>query len=297
MGEIHPDLQRAAKFLPRGGVGPRSLPVVRTLTTWMAKAPRRGVERLQVGPIGIRLHRPAALGDPRPGLLWIHGGGYVLGSAAQDDRLCAEVCKRLGVVVAAVDYRLAPKHAFPVPMEDCFDGLTWLSDQPYVDGSRLAVGGASAGGGLAAAVAIAARDRGVPLALQLLSYPMVDDRTALRSDIDERSFRLWNNQANDFGWRSYIGRPPGTADLPPLAVPARCEDLAGLAPAWIGVGTADLFHDEDLEYAERLRAAGVKCEVEVVAGAFHGFDSVVPKAPVTRAFRDAQLAALGAALT
>jgi acetyl esterase/lipase len=297
MEGIHVDLRRTARYLPRGGVGPRSLSAVRPLTAVMAKVPRKGVERLRVGPIGIRLHRPAGVDEPRPGLLWIHGGGYVLGAAAQDDLLCVELVRRVGVVVAAVDYRLAPHHPFPVPLEDCFDALTWLSDQPYVDVSRIAVGGASAGGGLAAAVALLARERGVPLTFQLLSYPMLDDRTSLRTDVDEQHFRLWNNKANAFGWRSYTGREPGAADMPRFAVPARETDLSGLAPGWIGVGDCDLFHDEDLAYAERLRAAGVKCDTEVVAGAFHGFDSVAPKSSVTRAFRDAQVAALAAALS
>lgn len=265
---------------------------MRAITAGLARLPARGVERLKVAQVGIRLHRPAQA-EPRPALLWIHGGGYVIGTAAQDDAVCREMAKRLGIVVAAVDYRLAPEHRFPVALEDCFDALTWLSDQPYVDASKLAVGGASAGGGLSAALALLARERGVPLALQLLSYPMLDDRTCLRTDVDERLFRAWNNQSNAFGWRCYTGLEPGSSDVPELAAPARAADLSGLAPAWIGVGTADLFFDEDLEYAERLRASGVPCDVHVVDGAFHGFDSVAPRTSLTRAFRDAQAAALG----
>lgn len=257
--------------------------------------PARGVERLQVGPVGIRLHRPVAA-TPRPALVWLHGGGFVIGSAAQDDRLCRELCRRLGIVVAAVDYRLAPDHPFPTPLEDCFDALTWVCDQPYVDARQLAVGGASAGGNLAAALAHLARDRDVKLALQLLSYPMLDDRTCLRTDIDEQPFRAWDSTSNAFGWRSYTGVEPGSEDMPPLASPARVTDLSGLAPAWLGVGTADLFHDEDLAYAERLTAAGVSCAVYIAEGAFHGFDSVAPRTSVTRAFREAQLKALGEAL-
>jgi acetyl esterase/lipase len=295
MSEHHPDLRRAARFTPRRAVGPRSLPYMRALTSMLGLVPARGVERLRIGPIGIRLHRPAAA-TPRPALVWLHGGGFVIGSPAQDDRLCRELCKRLGIVVAAVDYRLAPKHPFPVPLEDCFDALTWVCDQPYVDASRIAVGGASAGGGLAAALAHLARDRGVPLALQMLSYPMLDDRTCLRTDIDERLFRAWDNTSNAFGWRCYTGLEPGSDEVPRLAAVARATNLAGLAPAWIGVGDADLFYDEDLAYAERLRAAGVPCDVHVVQGAFHGFDTVAARARVTRAFRDGQVAELGAAL-
>ena len=211
----------------------------------------------------------------RPAMLWIHGGGYVMGNAAQDDALCRHFAETLGIVVAAVDYRLAPEAQFPVPFQDCYDGLTWLADRNYVDATRLAVGGASAGGGLAAALALLARDRGsLPLALQLLAYPMLDDRTACRTGIDERNFRLWNNRSNRFGWQSYTGSAPGSPGVSPLASPARSEDLAGLPPAWIGVGTLDLFHDEDVAYAGRLEAAGVSCTLDVVPGAFHGFDVV-----------------------
>ncbi len=160
----------------------------------------------------------------------------------------------------------------------------------------VAVGGASAGGGLAAATALLARQRGdVALAFQLLTYPMLDDRTPGRTGIDERHFRLWNNRSNRFGWQSYTGLAPGSPGVTALASPARSDDLSGLPPAWIGVGTLDLFYDEDLAYAERLRQAGVDCAVVEVPGAFHGFD-MVAKAPVVQAFRAAQVAALAGAL-
>ncbi|HVY11333.1 MAG TPA: alpha/beta hydrolase [Mycobacteriales bacterium] len=297
MSEIHPELRRQARFLPRGGVGPRTLPALRWLTGRMSTSAREGVELVADGDVRLRLHRPAGVEEPRPGLLWIHGGGYVLGSPAQDDLLCKHMVERLGIVVAAVQYRLAPQHRFPVPVEDCFAGLKWLAEQDFVDSGKLAIGGASAGGGLAASLAFLARDRNVPLALQLLAYPMIDDRTATRTDIDQRTFRLWNNKANAFGWRAYTGKEPGSSDMPPLAAVARAEDLAGLAPAWIGVGTCDLFHDENVAYAERLRAAGVKCDLEIAEGAYHGFDVAAPKASVTRAYRDSQYAALTAAFS
>jgi acetyl esterase/lipase len=296
MPEIHPDLRRVARFAPRGGISPRLLPVASGLTALMSKSRGKGVERIKDGSVELRLHRPPGVVSPGPALLWIHGGGYVLGSPAQDDANCRDLAARLGIVVAAVRYRLAPKDPFPAPLEDCFDGLTWLIKQPYVDPTKVAIGGASAGGGLAAGLALLARDRGVKLAFQLLVYPMVDDRTALRADVDQTSFRLWNNKANAFGWRAYLGQEPGSDTVPPNSVPARAESLAGLAPAWIGVGNCDLFHDEDLAYAERLREAGVLVDVEVVDGAFHGFDALAPKTPVVKAFRDSQIKALSAAL-
>lgn len=267
-------------------------------TGLLAKRPKRGVTVQTLGPTSVRVHQPSTGDRPRPALLWVHGGGYVLGTAAQDDSVCGSFAQSLGIVVAAVEYRLAPEHRFPVPLHDCYDALTWLARQPEVDPTRIAVGGASAGGGLAAALALLAHERGeVQLAFQLLAYPMLDDRTAARNDIDESDFRLWSNTSNRFGWQSYTGYPPGSVEVSGLAAPSRYDDLSGLPPAWIGVGTLDLFYDENVAYASRLREAGVKCELEIVQGAFHGFDSVQPKAGVAQAFRFAQMAALAAALT
>jgi acetyl esterase/lipase len=231
-----------------------------------------------------------------PALLWIHGGGYVLGSASQDDAVARAFCEALGIVVVAVDYRLSPQHRFPLPLEDCYDALRWTANRPSVDPTRIAIGGASAGAGLAAGLALMARDRGeVEPIFQLLAYPMIDDRTATRTGIDESNFRLWNNKANAFGWRAYTGLEPGSPQMSGLASPSRSDDLAGLPDAWIGVGTLDLFHDEDVEYARRLQQAGVACDLQIVDGAFHGFDLVAPRAGVTGAFRAAQIAALAAA--
>ena len=245
----------------------------------------------------MRVHRPDGLAAaPVPALLWIHGGGYVIGTAAQDDALCRHFASELGAVVAAVDYRRAPEHPFPAPLEDCHDTLVWLAGLDEVDPQRIAIGGASAGGGLAAGLALLALERQqVTPILQLLTYPMLDDRTALRRDIDERGFRLWNNRSNELGWRSYLAVDPGSDDVSHLASPARGEDLSGLAPAWLGVGTLDLFHDEDLAYAERLRASGVPCDLEVVPGAFHAFDRVAPRSNVARRFQESQLRSLAAA--
>ncbi len=289
---VHPDLRRIARVLPRHLIGPRSLSTVRRFLA-LADRPRDGVEVLPVGGVSVRLHHPGAADGPLPAVLWIHGGGYVIGNAAQDDKLCARLARHHGALVAAVDYRLAPEHPFPTPLHDCHDALVWLAARPEVDATRVAIAGASAGAGLAAALALLARDRGevAPVA-QVLTYPMLDDRTAVDPSYDRLDVRGWDNASNRFGWASYLGRPPGSPAISGLAAPSRHDDLAGLPQAWIGVGTNDVFHDEDVAYAQRLREAGVRCELEVVPGAFHAFDGIARRAPVVRAFaasRDAFL--------
>jgi len=294
---FHPDLRRLARVLPRTSIGPRALGPTRALSSVVSRLRVNTVPVEPAGSVSVRVFGATSGGDLRPGLLWIHGGGYVLGTASIDDAICGYFAEALGIVVASVDYRLAPEHPFPVPLHDCYDGLAWLAAQPNVDPERIAVGGASAGGGLAAALVLLAHERGeIPLAFQLLTYPMLDDRTATRTDLDERNLRMWTNKSNRFGWESYTGLPVGSPEVTGLAAPARYTDLSGLPSTWIGVGTCDLFYEEDLAYAARLREAGVACEVEEVPGAFHGFDSVLPKAGVTRAFRASQAAALASAL-
>ncbi len=290
--DIHPELRRIARFIPRQAVYRWSVPLLRRVPGPDRPA-RHGAEVLTLssGP-GVRLFRPRGATGRQPGLLWIHGGGYVIGTAAQDDPLCRAIADALGIVVASVDYRLAPEYAYPIPVQDCHAALTWLAGLPGVDATRIAIGGASAGGGLTAALAFLARDRGeVTPVLQLLSYPMLDDRTVDPS-LDDTGFRLWNTASNRIGWGSYLG----SAD-PAVAVPARRDDLAGLPPAWLGVGTLDLFHREGLDYAERLQAADGPCRVFEVPGAFHGFDRIAPKAAISRAYFDDQCASLGRAVT
>jgi acetyl esterase/lipase len=307
---FHPDLQRAARFIPRLTLTPRLLRVLRFLLRIlpMPRAPQSvSVEEKRVPgppgapPVRVRIYRPRTLAGPAPALLWMHGGGYVMGAPEQDEPLCAANALELGIVVVSVDYRLAPEHPFPAPLLDCYAALRWLSAQAAaldVAPDRIAIGGASAGGGLTAALAQLALDRGeIRPAFQLLIYPMLDDRTAARTDIDDRNHRGWNHPSNVFGWTSYLGQAPGRPSVPLYAVPARREDLSGLPPAWLGVGTHDLFHDEDLEYARRLNASGVPCEIDLVPGAFHGFDAFCGGAPVSRGFRKRYTDALRRALS
>jgi acetyl esterase/lipase len=295
---FHPELRRAARVLPRGGARSGLLPLLRRLVALMPDRAKDVVIEPVTTTSSVRMFRPASGASAGGALLWIHGGGLVLGTPMQDDDLCRKIANNLGIVVAAVKYRLAPEHRYPAALDDCYDALVWLSKQDGVDPARVAVGGASAGGGLAAAVALAAKERGeIALAFQLLVYPMLDDRTGARAELDGVPTRLWDNKANRFGWSSYLGQPAGGAGVSGLAAPGRAEELTGVAPAWIGVGTTDLFHDEDVQYAGRLQEAGVGCELVVVDGAFHAFERMAPKTTVARSFTAAAIAALGGALS
>ncbi|MDY6808574.1 MAG: alpha/beta hydrolase [Actinomycetota bacterium] len=289
--DYHPDLARAARLLPHGLAGPRSLRIVRVLQAGLTRVQRaRGVDvRTLPSGASVRIFGPAGASADAPALVWIHGGGFVLGEAAQDDQLCQRFAEELGAVVVSVDYRLAPEHPFPAALDDCHEALALARDLDGVDPMRVAIGGASAGGGLAAQLALRVKERGetAPV-LQLLAYPMLDDRTAADGPSPmESRLRMWNSSSNRFGWSSYLG---GAA--PEIVAPARREDLAGLAPAWIGAGDLDLFHDEDVAYAKQLRESGVDCDLEVIPGAYHAFDLMQTKAPVSREFFRMQTAAL-----
>lgn len=288
--DVHPDLRIAHRLLPRSPVTRTTLPLLRAATRLVRG--RRGVSEVAIGDgVSVRLHNPARPREDGAALLWIHGGGYVFGTPTQDDALCAAFAERVGMTVAAVSYRFAPEHPYPAALDDVHAALRWLRGRPDVDPTATVIGGASAGGGLTAALALRVRDqRETPPALQLLTYPMLDDRTRSASS-PPRAHRLWGARSNAFAWEAYLAGADRSA-----AVPARREDLSGLPRTWIGVGSTDLFYDEDLAYARRLREDGVDCDVDVVPGAFHGFDSVAPRSPVARAFLATRVRAMERAL-
>lgn len=249
-------------------------------------------------PVRVLLYRPPgpAVGE-RPAYLHIHGGGFVLGTPEVNDLSNRAFAAQLGCVVASVDYRLAPETRFPGARDDCYAVLAWLHAEAAtlgIDRTRIAIGGESAGGGHAVALAIHARDKGeLPIAFMLLDAPMLDDRTGSVPDAHPNCGRLvWTAEQNRFGWRALLGREPGGADVPIGAAPARCENLAGLPPTFISVGALDLFLEEDLEFARRLTRAGVPVELHVIPGAYHGFGIAGGDTPQVKNLQAQRMAAL-----
>ncbi len=311
---VDPELAPMLEMFPTFEFTPEALPAIRTnFAEMMAQAAAMApdfpdievTERRIPGPAGapdvrVLVYLPKSAPRPMPALLWIHGGGYIIGSPEGEDMGVKVIVSQVGCAAVSVDYRLAPETPHPGPVEDCYAALKWLythADELGVDDRRLAIGGGSAGGGLAAALGLLTRDRGeIPLAYQLLVYPMLDDRTVTTADPHPHTGEfVWTPQANRFGWASLLGREPGGADVSPYAAAARETNLAGLPPTYIGVGALDLFLDEDLDYARRLLRAGVPTELHVYPGAFHGFN-LLPTAWMSQAHDQSFMAALRRAL-
>ena len=259
-------------------------PVIQGVTATDRKVP---------GPAGaprvaIRIYEPARRSKKLPALLWIHGGGYMLGNIEQED-MQAKVLTLAGkCVVVSVEYRLAPENPFPAPVEDCYAALKWLATHTGefgIDPTRIAIGGASAGGGLAAGLALLARDRAeVDIMFQFLIYPMLDDCNISPACDTLPDTILWTRESNLIGWRSYLGCEPGGDDISPYASALRATDLTGLPSAYIAVGELDLFASENVTYAQRLIDACVPTELHVYPGACHAFDGMAPEARVSRQF-------------
>ena len=244
-----------------------------------------------------RLFRPRSAAGALPGPCWIQGGGYVLTAADLDDQWCEDIAQTQNCVVISVGWRRAPEAPYPAAHDDCYGTFVWAVDNAKsldIDASRVAIGGASSGGGAAAGVALRARDRAeAPLVHQLLIYPMIDDRNVTASSQAVTDPELWSRHNNVLAWQAYLGDLYGTDRVPPYAAPYRATDLAGLAPATILTAELDLFVDENIAYAQRLMHAGVPTELHVYPGANHGFDRLNPGARVSRrmlADRDEALA-------
>ena len=294
MDLVNPELRKAYRFVPSVPVGNRWLVklsrAAMPLIPQAKQPPGVTLEKIPVGPAGgVRVYTPDG-GGSGAALLWIHGGGMMIGAAAQDDARCFEIARHLDIVVVSAEYRLSPEHPFPAPLDDCVDAWTWLQDHAAerdVDPARVAVGGQSAGGGLAASLAQRLHDSAsVQPVAQWLFCPMLDDRTAADRRLDAVKHPLWTNKANRSGWGAYLGVAPGAPAVPEYAVPARHADLGGLPPAWIGTGDIELFYVENRSYAEALQAAGVEVTLDVVPGAPHTFETLAAGTNVARAYLD-----------
>jgi acetyl esterase/lipase len=240
--------------------------------------------------IGILIHSPRAPAPARPAVLHIHGGGYVIGTAKMSTESNLKKAVDADCVVASVEYRLAPETTHPGPVEDCYEALKWLHENAAslgVDPARIAVGGESAGAGLAAALVLLARDRGeVAVIHQHLIYPMLDDRTCVAEASPYVGEFVWTPKSNLFGWTSLLGCAPGGEGISCYAAAARAGNLSGLPSTYIAVGALDLFAQEDIEYARRLIQAGVPTELHIYAGAYHGFEVAGDAQVSVRARRD-----------
>ncbi|GGM58845.1 alpha/beta hydrolase [Dactylosporangium sucinum] len=262
-----------------------------------APAVADGVAVLDVGP-GVRVHRPADAGGALPVVVWCHAGGFCIGSAADDDRLCARLATGADAIVVAVDYRLAPEHPYPAALDDGYTVLTWLASGglPGADPARIAVAGASAGGGLAAGLALLARDSGGPaLAFQLLTQPVLDDRLGTASMRAGAGAAVFSRADAETCWAHYLRGLRG-APVPVYAAPLRATDLAGVAPAYVLAAGLDCLRDEAIAYALAMQRDGVPVELHVVPGVPHGFGAVAPKARVSRAAVAEYVSVLRAAL-
>jgi acetyl esterase/lipase len=286
---LDPEIRAALELFPFPAIDDNTLPVMRpALAAPGAELSDRVTRSLVHAPgaagspdVALRIHRPAGATGALPCLVWMHGGGLVMGVAGMDDSRFDLWCSRHNMMAVSVEYRLAPETPFPGPVEDCYAGLQYVvahADELGVDTTRVGVGGASAGAGLAAALALMARDRGGPhLSSQFLIYPMIDDRQITESS--GWDVPIWPASSNTFGWTSYLGDAKGTDGVSPYAAAARATDLSGLPPAMIVVGGLDGFVDEDIDYARRLNLAGVPVTFHLYPGAPHGFDVFVPNSP------------------
>jgi acetyl esterase/lipase len=255
-------------------------------------------DRLAPGPDGgpdvpLLVCRPTNAVGPRPVFYFAHGGGMVVGTNRVGLEAVLDWARRLDAVVVSVEYRLAPEHPHPAPVEDVYAGLVWTAEQAREiggDPGRLVVAGTSAGGGLIAASALLARDRKGPRPIgQVLMCPMLDDRNDTPSALQMAGRGAWDRAANELGWTALLGERRGAPEVPAYAAPARAGDLSGLPPAFLDVGSAETFRDEVVAYASRIWRSGGVAELHVWPGGFHGFDSLMPQAALSRAACAARL--------
>ncbi|BBZ47928.1 alpha/beta hydrolase [Mycobacterium parmense] len=289
---IDPQIAESLRGFPDFDFSFDELPAMRSGSMFEPQS-APGVERIELttetGGVALSMLRPAESVDKPPVLVWMHGGGMVIGNRHMDDARLIEWCRSLGCVCVSVEYRLAPEAPYPAPLDDCEAGLRFVLEHAHdlrIDARRVGIGGRSAGGALAAGLALRCRDRAnVALVFQYLEYPMLDDR-GLTPSGRLAGLPIWSRESNTFGWRSYLGDRYGTDDVPADAAPARATEFSGLPSTFIGVGTADCLRDESIDFAARLCRAAVPTELHVYAGAVHGFDMFADTAVARTAARD-----------
>ncbi len=299
---LDPELLPILESFPALNISRDNILEIRAL---MAETPRpvppsgliRRVEEVGTpeGPVTVHVYRKDER-PKQPALLWIHGGGYVMGAA--DDERSMTIAHECDVTVFSVDYRLAPEQPFPAGLNDCYNVLSWImqeADSLGIDSSCVAIGGASAGGGLAAGLALKNREAAnYPLRLQLLIYPMLDNLHATDSGQIE-NHPIWTRDASFSAWEMYLNGTPGEA-ASPMAAPARASDVSGLPPAYLNVGVEDLFRDEVMAYARRLMAANVPTELALFPGMYHAGEVFTPTAAISDRLNRSFLHALSDAL-
>ncbi len=306
---VDPELRLLAASIPPLELSNDMLHELRNAESGYPPVPdtRTTRERRRVpGPAGapdieLVIYQPAGARDARACIFHIHGGGFIMGTAGDLEFMHRPLAEHLDCVLVSVEYRLAPETIYPGAIEDCYAGLAWVyanAGSLGIDPRRIGVMGESAGGGLAAALALLARDREeIPLAFQHLVYPMIDDRTGVTSGPHPHVGQyVWTAANNHFGWGALLGREPGGEGVSPYAAPARAKDLSGLPQTFISTASLDLFVEENLEYARRLMRVGVPTELHVYPGGFHGFDILTQSALAARAIEDRK-AALSRAMT
>lgn len=302
---IDPELKPALEMLPFELITRDNIMQVRetlaAMNESMGRAPTdvsisQRVISTRDGETTLYIFKPENVPKNNPALLWIHGGGYIMGDG--NDVMAAAMAERCGCTVISVNYRIAPEHPFPAGPEDCHAALVWVYENAAelgINPNRFAIGGASAGAGMAAGVSLMNRDRkGPPLAFQYLLYPMLDNMHDTPSGKLE-NHAVWSRQTSLNAWEMYLDGTPGE-EASSYAAPCRARDLSGLPTTYMVVGAQDLFRDENITYAQRLMAADVPTQLEVFPGVFHGAEGFVPEAKISKRMRDSYHQALKIAL-
>ncbi|PWV99343.1 acetyl esterase/lipase [Paenibacillus cellulosilyticus] len=306
MSRVAPELRPLLSLfpplaLPEGLEAARSAPAFPIPPSEHVRNSSRIIEGGDAQEMLVKIYEPIKQdGTLLPAVLWIHGGGYIMGHPDSDDGLCQTFVEEAGCVVVSVDYRLAPEHPYPAPIEDCYAALVWMTnsaEELNIDVSRVAVAGMSAGGGLTAALALLARDRGGPaIVFQMPLYPMIDDRNVTPSSLEiTDKHAIWNRGSNLAAWRMYLGEH-ANGEISPYAAPARAKNLSGLPPAYSCVGQLDPFRSEIIEYSARLAEAGVPVEFHIYPGGYHAFEFLNPDAEISKRVQHEYIQALARAL-